>query len=114
MRTKISAGIRKAPGSLIAQDKARGVLRTWEPVKADGSHFGCVVVVDPVQVAEFAEGDGNVLAVTTMSAGSDVTYYAGSGWDKSGDFKSVEDWDRYLDHAVKRIRSPLAVSVTAK
>jgi len=40
-----------------------------------------------------------VLAVTRMPAGSDVTYYAGSGWDRSGDFKTVEDWDRYLDEA---------------
>jgi hypothetical protein len=109
-----AAGIKKAPGSQVAQDRARGVLRTWEPVKADGSNFGCGVVVDPAQLTEFAELDGNVLAVTTMSAGSDVTYYAGSGWDKSGDFKTVEDWDRYLDQAVLRLRSPLAVSVDAK
>jgi len=109
-----AAGIKKAPGSLVAQDKARGLLRTWEPVKADGSHFGCGVVVDPAQVTEFAEADGNVLAVTTMSAGSDVTYYAGSGWNKSGDFAGVEDWDRYLDQAALRIRSPLAVSIASK
>jgi Domain of unknown function (DUF4861) len=112
---KIQAtGIKKAPGSQVAQDKARGVLRTWEPVKADGSNFGCGVVVDPARIAEFAEADGNVLVVTTMSAGGDVTYYAGSGWDKSGDFKTVEDWDRYLDQAARRIQSPVAVSVAAK
>ena len=109
-----AAGIKKAAGSQVAQDKARGVLRTWEPVKADGSNFGCGVVVDPARLTEFTELDGNVLVVTTMSAGSDVTYYAGSGWDKSGDFKTVEDWDRYLDQAVLRLRSPLAVSVDAK
>jgi len=109
-----AAGIKKAPGSDVAQDKARGLLRTWEPVKADGSHFGCGVIVDPAQLTAFAEADGNVLAVTTMSAGSDVTYYAGSGWDKSGDFKTIEDWDRYLDQAARRIRSPLAISIAAK
>ena len=109
-----AAGIKKAPGSQVAQDKARGVLRTWEPVKADGSNFGCGVLVDPAQLTGFVEADGNVLAVTTMSAGSDVTYYAGSGWDKSGDFKTVEDWDRHLDQAAQRIRSPLAVSLAAK
>ena len=109
-----AAGIKKSPGSVVAQDKTRGLLRTWEPVKADGSHFGCGVVVDPAQLTEFAEADGNVLAVTRMPAGSDVTYYAGSGWDRSGDFKTVEDWDRYLDQAVLRLRSPLAVSVGAK
>ena len=109
-----AAGIKKAPGAQVAQDRARGVLRTWEPVKADGSHFGCGVIVDPAQLNAFAEADGNVLAVTAMSAGSDVTYYAGSGWDKSGDFATVEDWDRHLDQAARRIRSPLALSIAAK
>jgi hypothetical protein len=109
-----AAGVKKAPGSQVAQDKARGVLRTWEPVKADGSHFGCGVIVDPAGLTEFVEADGNVLAVTTMSAGSDVTYYAGSGWDRSGDFKTVDDWDRYLAQAAQRIRTPPAVSVAAK
>jgi pectinesterase len=109
-----AAGIKKAPASVVAQDQARGVLRTWEPVKADGSHFGCGVIADPAQVKEIVEADGNVLIVTTMSAGSDVTYYAGSGWDRSGDFKTVEDWDRYLGQAAQRIRTPLAVSVAAK
>jgi len=109
-----AAGIKKAPGSQVAQDKARGLLRTWEPVKADGSNFGCGVVVDPARLTEFAELDGNVLAVTTLPAGSDVTYYAGSGWDRSGDFKTVADWDRYLDQAALRIRSPLAVTVGSR
>jgi pectinesterase len=109
-----AAGIKKSPGSAVAQDKARGVLRTWEPVKADGSNFGCGVIVDPAQVKDIVEADGNVLVVTAMSAGSDVTYYAGSGWDRSGDFTTVEDWDRYLDQAAQRIRSPLSVSVAAK
>jgi len=112
--TMQAAGIKKAPGSQVAQDKARGLLRTWEPVKADGSNFGCGVVVDPAQLTEFAELDGNVLAVTKLSAGGEATYYAGSGWDRSGDFKTVADWDRYLDQAARRIRSPLAVTVAAR
>ena len=112
--TMQAVGIKKAPGSQVAQDKARGLLRTWEPVKADGSNFGCGVVVDPAQLTEFAELDGNVLAVTKLSAGSEATYHAGSGWDKSGDFKAVADWDRYLDLAALRIRSPLAVTVAAR
>ena len=109
-----AVGIKKAPGSQVAQDKARGLLRTWEPVKADGSNFGCGVVVDQARLTEFAELDGNVLAVTKLSAGGEATYYAGSGWDKSGDFKTVADWDRHLDQAALRIRSPLVVTLAAK
>jgi hypothetical protein len=44
-----AAGIKKAPGSQVSQDRARGVILTWEPVKADGSNFGCGVVVDPAR-----------------------------------------------------------------
>jgi hypothetical protein len=109
-----AAGIKKHPEALVVRDKARGLLRTWEPVKTDGSHFGCAIVVEPAQAAEFAEADGNVLVVTSVAPGGVVTYYAGSGWDKSGDFTAVDDWDRYLDQAAQRIRSPLAVSVAAR
>jgi len=109
-----AAGIKKHAAALVLQDRIRGLLRTWEPVKADSSNFGCGVIVEPGQIVDFAEADGNVLIVTGMSAGGDVTYHAGSGWDRSGDFKTVNDWDRYLDQAAKRIRSPLAVTVTAR
>ena len=112
--TMQAAGIKKAPGSSVAQDKARGVLRTWEPVKADGSNFGCGVIVDPAQLTEFVEADGNVLAVTTMSAGSVVTYYAGSAWDRGGEIKTVDEWDRRLGQAAQRIRTPLEVSIAAR
>jgi hypothetical protein len=109
-----ATGIKKHAAALVVRDKARGLLRTWEPVKADGSNFGCGIIVDPGQVVDFAEVDGNVVVITGIAADGLVTYYAGSGWDKSGDFKTVDDWDRYLDQAARRIRSPLAVSVAAR
>ena len=52
--------------------------------------------------------------VTGMSAGSDVTYCAGAGWDKSGDFKGVGDWDAYLDQAAQRWRAPVVVTIARK
>jgi pectinesterase len=109
-----AAGIKKHPAALVARDKARGMLRTWEPVKADSSNFGCAVIADPANVVDFAEADGNVLMVTTMSAGSDVTYYAGSAWDKGGDVKTADDWDRYLGEAARRIRTPLVVAISGR
>ena len=109
-----AAGIKKHPAALVARDKARGLLRTWEPVKADGSNFGCAVIADPASVVDFAEADGNVLMVTTMSAGSEVTYYTGSAWDKGGDIKTVDEWDRYLGEAAQRSRTPLVVSISGR
>jgi len=109
-----AVGIKKHAEAQVVQDKARGLLRTWEPVKADGSVFGCGILIDPALVVSFAEADGNVLMVTGMSAGSDVTYYAGSGWNKSGDFRGVEDWDKYLDQAAQRLRAPVAVTIAKR
>ena len=109
-----AAGIKKLADALVVRDKARGLLRTWEPVKADGSHFGCGIISEAGQVVDFAEADGNVLVVTGVAPGGVATYYAGSGWDRSGDFKTVDDWDVYLDQAAKRIRSPLAVFLAAR
>jgi hypothetical protein len=83
-------------------------------VKQDGSHFGCGILVDPSSVVDFAEADGNVLVATKIAPGGMATYWAGFGWDKSGDFATDGDWDRYLDLAAQRIRSPLAVSVSTK
>jgi hypothetical protein len=109
-----AVGIKKHADAAVAQDKARGVLRTWEPVKADGSHFGCGVLADPAQVQSFAELDGNVLMVTAVPSSGVATYYAGAGWNKSGDFPTMAAWDAYLDQAARRLASPATVAIAAK
>jgi hypothetical protein len=67
--------------------------------------------VDPAHLVEFTEADGNYLAVARVPEGQPATYHAGFGWDKSGDFKGVEDWDRYLEAAAQRLRAPIEVAV---
>jgi len=109
-----AAGIKKHPAALVAQETAKGILRTWEPVKTDGSFFGCGVIVDPKSLVSFAEADGNVLVATTVAASGTVAYLTGAGWNKSGDFKGVEDWDAYLDQAAQRWRAPVIVTVAAR
>jgi hypothetical protein len=107
-----AAGIKKHAEGLAVQDKDRGILRQWEPVKADGSHFGCGVIVDPATFVAFAEADGNLLMATKVADNGTATYLAGAGWNKSGDFKGVEDWDAYLDQAAQRWRAPVVVSIS--
>jgi hypothetical protein len=107
-----AAGIKKAPGSTSTSSRERGMLRTWEAFKAAGAgNLGCGIVVDPAHLVEFTEADGNYLAVARVPEGQPGTYYAGFGWDKSGDFKGVEDWDRYLEAAAQRLRARIEVAV---
>jgi hypothetical protein len=109
-----AVGIKKNPTSVATSSKDLGLMRTWEAFKGEAGNLGCGVIVEPSQVVEFAEADGNFLAVAKVPAGGPATYHAGFGWDKSGDFKGVEDWDRYLQQAVQRLRSPLEIAVALR
>jgi hypothetical protein len=108
-----AAGIKKNTGSVSVTNRDLGILRTWEPVKGQGN-LGCAVVVDPAAVSDFTEADGNYLVVAKVAPGGTASYYAGFGWDKSGDFKGVEDWDQYLEQAARRLRAPIEVSIASK
>ena len=90
-----------------------GILQTWEPMKGQGN-LGCGVIVDPAALAEFTEADGNYLVVANVPSTGTASYYAGFGWDKSGDFKGVGDWGQYLDQAARRLRAPIELTLASK
>jgi pectinesterase len=108
-----AAGIKKHPASASRFEQAAGTLRTWEPIEKNG-HLGCAVLVDPARLVESVEHDGNYLAVARTPAGEPAVYHAGFGWDRSGDFAGVADWDRYVEEFGRRLRSPLRVEVQAR
>ncbi len=108
-----AAGIRKPEGTLPRVDRERGTVRTWEHLTRYGENgwLGCGVVVDPTAVADVLEAGGSQLLVARTTRGAPATWYAGSGWDRSGDFPDEPAWDRHLDAFVARLRSPLVVEV---
>jgi Domain of unknown function (DUF4861) len=95
-----AAGIRKVPGAAV---------RTWEPMGGPNGHLGCAVLADPASVATVTEAGGNVLLFA--KDGARAVYWAGFGWDRSGDFASVADWDLYLEQMARRLRSPIDIVV---
>ncbi len=92
-------------------EKAAGWIRTWEPIRDGNGSLGCAVVLDPSALVEVTEAAGNVLAVARPGAGGRVSYYAGSAWDRSGDFAGVAEWDRHVQEHAERARSPVQVEV---
>lgn len=109
-----AVGIKKNPGSVSVTNRERGVLRTWEAFKGNAGSLGCGIIVDPTQVLEFTEADGNYLVSARVPLGQPAVYHAGFGWDRSGDFAGVEDWDRYLEQAARRLRAPIQTTLTAR
>lgn len=103
-----AAGIRKEKAADLRVDAKAGVIRQWQALTAfgnDGS-MGCAVLVEPGRGAATTEAEGNVLL--SFRPGP---YYAGTGWDRGGDFKTVADFDAAVDLFAKRIASPLRVEV---
>jgi hypothetical protein len=109
-----ASGIRKAGDAQVRVARELGIVRTWEALKnyGDNGQLGCGIVVDPARVADVVEADGNVLVVGKPATPG--TYYAGSGWNRSGDFADVAAWDRYLEDFARRVASPLKIEIAAR
>lgn len=108
-----AAGLKKAAGAALRVEKAAGTIRSWEPIKGDNGNLALALVVDPAGLADVVEADGNVLAVGRPSAARPAVHWAGSAWDRWGEVKSVERWDREIAAFADGIRSPLRVEVVA-
>jgi hypothetical protein len=108
-----AAGIRKEAGVVPRVERERGIVRTWEHQDRYGENgwLGCGLVVDPASIVDVREEAGNQLVVARTPRGRPAIWYAGSGWDRSGDFPDVAAWDRHLDAFAARLRSPLVVEV---
>lgn len=97
----------------VKADPEQGWFRYWEPM--DSSYLGTGIVLAPEVVEDYKDHrvetkDQSHLYVVTKPENNKLTYYAGFGWEKSGQFKSKEEWDQYLVDFAKRVASPLKVS----
>jgi hypothetical protein len=107
----IGLTLHEAKGEVNADRKA-GWCRYWE--KVDDSYLGTGVVVAPRYLTDYQdhrspEKDQSQLYMVTKPAQGTVVFYAGFGWQKSGQFSSAADWDAYLTAFAQRIASPLEV-----
>lgn len=107
-----AAGLKRPAGAAVRVEKAAGTIRSWEPVKGENGNLGLALVVDPSSLAEVVDADGNTLSVARPQAGQPAIHWAGSAWDRAGEVKSVEEWDREIAAFAERVRSPLKVEVS--
>ena len=94
-------------------DRPAGWCRYWE--KVDDSYLGTGVVVPTSYLTDYQEHrspekDRSQLYLVTKPRQNTVVFYAGFGWQKSGQFASAAAWDAYLAEFAQRLASPLAVT----
>lgn len=93
------------------QDEKAGWIGLWERYRdpADGNLGTGVVLAPEAKFAGLIETPAQRLILVKVRPGETVRYYAGGGWDKSGDFADVAAWRAYLSDFAARLRSPVSV-----
>ena len=89
-------------------------MTVWESyLKANEAQLGTAVVVAPDRrVTGTAEDADNRLLLIAAQDGETITYFAGAGWTRSGDFADRAAWDDYVAAAAARLHHPLTLTLT--
>lgn len=109
---EFAAGIVKRPNVTSARGgKENKWISLYGPVNGDAVNefLGTAVIVPGSEFKEIREDSTHVLIIGSGSVGQRVTYYSGAGWTRSGDFKSREEWEGYLDSVAGNLEQPLNV-----
>jgi unsaturated rhamnogalacturonyl hydrolase len=106
----VGIGIAKHKGSDVSVDPAGHWILTWEPM-AENSHFGCVVVLSSAATGTPKQTDTDYLFVTPASPSGRLVYYAGFGWDRSGDVADAAAWGGQVQTLARELAAPATVAM---
>jgi hypothetical protein len=83
----------------------------WASVwgKLASGNLGTGVVLPATQVREMRQDAGHAYVLTPLPATGTLVYYAGAGWDLSGDVVDEKEWHRLLQQRAQRLASPLQI-----
>ena len=105
------------PAAVITRDPAGRWLSIGEESKDGG--VGVAAILAPGMESSGSASEGpdergntNHLILVKAADGAPVRYFTGAGWDKSGDFKTSQDWDNYNQQWSQRIQSPLQITIS--
>lgn len=98
------------PRIALTPREADGSLTQWVVQKTNGA-LGTAIVVASDAFQGFAEDERNHLILARATPGEPLRYYAGAGWDRSGQFADQAAWEAYVAAHVARVRSPVRVTV---
>lgn len=117
----ICPGLMQHPDRKFTQSmhKEQGWMSYWDAADVlrgqqagENGNIACGLVILPGDTQDMVEADNHLLALTKATPGKPVSFWAGGGWDKSGEFSNVADWDKYLEQFARIAQSPLKVTVS--
>jgi pectinesterase len=94
------------------ESRADGALLQWVTQNTLGD-FSVAVIVPQAENPSFGGDARNALVFAPAAAGQPLRYYVGAAWTRASEFKSPQDWQRYVAEEAARLRSPVTVSLAA-
>jgi len=108
-----ATGLVKRANVTSYKNKDQGWVSLWGQTndKIENGYLGTGIVMPAEMIDSIKEDDVHVLIIGKAKPGREVTYYAGAGWTRSGDFNNADDWNNYLKNFALKLKQPLKVSV---
>jgi hypothetical protein len=90
----------------------KGIFRHWEPIS--DSFVGEGIILAPSDIIRAINHhsktpDQSQILVLTSPKNNKLVYYSGFAWSKSGQVKSIKDWDAILERQSMIIKNPLII-----
>lgn len=111
--TRFAAGLVKRSNTVRSGDEQLGWMSLWGRTNDDSTtgELGTGVVVPRAfSLGPLEEADHHLLLMKAAPGGK-LTYYAGAGWTRSGDFNTREEWESYLSEFARGLDDPLEIKV---
>jgi hypothetical protein len=105
----VALGLVKRSNTVRYAGEEEGWLSLWGPVDSNAANgsLGIGIVYPRSSFIQSLEDTNHYMVTVSTSADDRITYYAGAGWTRSGDFGSVEEWNAYLSLAARALKYPL-------
>ena len=104
-------GLKKVAGEQLELNATNGWLVSWQKMEKQPGSEGVALVFDAKQFVQPAEDKLNNLVVAKVSGKNVADYWAGFGWDQTGQFADAAAWKNYVDEFAQGLRSPVKVTV---
>jgi hypothetical protein len=105
-------GLKKVAGEQLELNATNGWLVNWQKMEKQPGSEGVAIVFDPKQFIQPAGDKLNNLVIAKVSDKNVADYWAGFGWDQTGQFADAAAWIKYVDEFAQGLRSPIVVTVS--
>jgi pectinesterase len=108
------AGLVKRKDVVCEWDSVLATMALWGPVNDDpvNEYLGTGVVLPKPGFAGMKELKDQYVLSAHVKVGVPITYVAGAGWTRSGDFKIQSDWTKLLKYWARCLAEPIVVTIS--